>query len=151
MYSAIIKDSEHMKPPTAAAAAKRKQSERRSPEELPELQQHDTAARAIARADPEVRYKEQEHDTAARAIARADPEVRCKEQEHDTAARAIARAIARAKPEVRQRERIYVKFLPLGCSVDETTGECIFGQPCGLWNKPCIHGCGYFHFSAVII
>jgi hypothetical protein len=40
MYSAIIKDSEHMKPPTAAAAAKRKQSERRSPEELPELQ-HD--------------------------------------------------------------------------------------------------------------
>ncbi len=22
-------------------------------------------------------------------------------------------------------------------------GEYIFHQPCGLWNEPCVHGCGY--------
>jgi hypothetical protein len=24
-------------------------------------------------------------------------------------------------------------------------GEYLFHQPCGLWNEPCVHGCGYIH------
>jgi hypothetical protein len=24
-------------------------------------------------------------------------------------------------------------------------GQYIFHQPCGLWNVPCVHGCGYIH------
>ncbi len=24
-------------------------------------------------------------------------------------------------------------------------GDYIFHQPCGLWNAPCVHGCGYLH------
>ena len=26
-------------------------------------------------------------------------------------------------------------------------GEYLFHQPCGLWNEPCVHGCGYIHLS----
>ncbi len=26
-------------------------------------------------------------------------------------------------------------------------GQYIFYQPCGLWNAPCVHGCGYIHLS----
>ncbi len=26
-------------------------------------------------------------------------------------------------------------------------GEYLFHQPCGLWNDPCVHGCGYIHLS----
>ena len=119
-------DHEHQQ---AAAAKKRKQRQRKLAEDHLEEQQHNTAATAIIRADQEVRRREQQHNTAARAIIRADPEVRRREQQVTQA-------------------RNNKKFFPLSLSVDETTGECIFDQPCGLWNKPCIHGCGYFHFSA---
>jgi hypothetical protein len=27
-------------------------------------------------------------------------------------------------------------------------GQYIFYQPCGLWNAPCVHGCGYIHLSS---
>ncbi len=27
-------------------------------------------------------------------------------------------------------------------------GEYIFHQPCGLWNEPSVHGCGYIHLSS---
>ena len=50
----MMKDHEHLQS-GAAAARKRKQRERRLPEELLEIQMNDTAARAIARADPDVR------------------------------------------------------------------------------------------------
>jgi len=26
-------------------------------------------------------------------------------------------------------------------------GDYLFHQPCGLWNEPCVHGCGYIHLS----
>ena len=26
-------------------------------------------------------------------------------------------------------------------------GEYLFHQPCGFWNEPCVHGCGYIHLS----
>ena len=113
-------DREHLQS-DAAAATKRKQRERRLPEELLEIQMNDTAARAIARADPDVRQAEQQRDTAARALARE---------------------------QLSQEQSNQKKFFPLSLSHDEVTGQYKFDQPCGLWNKPCAHGCGYIHFSA---
>ena len=131
-------DHEHQQ--AAAAAKKRKQRQRKLPNDHLEEQLNDTVARAIARADPEVRRAEQQYDTAARATARADPEVRQAEQQRDTAARATARQLTQARNDK--------KFFPLSLSVDEITRQYKFDQPCGLWNKPCVHGCGYIHFSA---
>ena len=134
-------DYEHQQ--AAAAAKKRKQRQRKLPNDHLEEQLHNTVARSIARADPEVRQAEQQHDTAARAIARADPEVRQAEQQRDTAARAISR-------EQLNQARKHEKLFPLALLVDEITGQYKFDQPCGLWNKPCVHGCGYIHFPAAI-
>ena len=67
-------------------------------------------------------------------MARTVLEVKGKEQLYNTVAHAQARK--------------HKKFFPLGCLVDEITGRYKFDQPCGLWNKPCVHGCGYIHFSA---
>ena len=130
---------------SAAAATKRKQRQRKSPEELREEQLSNTTSRSIARENPEVRRQEQLRDTAARSTARENQEVRRREQLHNTA----DRAIARENPEVRRREqRNRKKWFPLGCSVDEITGEYKFDQPCGVWNKPCAYGCGYIHLSS---
>ncbi len=27
-------------------------------------------------------------------------------------------------------------------------GKFCFGQPCGSWSVPCVHGCGYIHLSS---
>lgn len=35
----------------------------------------------------------------------------------------------------------------MSCTVDPISGEYQFDQPCGVWNEPCIHGCGYMHLS----
>ena len=111
-----MKDREHLQS-GAAAARKRKQRERRLPEELLEIQMNDTAARAIARADPDVRQAEQQLNTAARALARE---------------------------QLSQEQSNQKKFFPLSLSHDEVTGQYKFDQPCGLWNKPCAHGNGYY-------
>ena len=29
-------------------------------------------------------------------------------------------------------------------------GNYLFHQPCGLWNEPCIHGCGYQHLLSLL-
>ena len=113
---------------SAAAARKRKQRQRKSPEELREEQLSNTTSRSIARENPEVRRQEQLRDTAARSIAREDPEGR--RREHLC------------------QERNRKKWFPLGCLVDEITGEYKFDQPCGAWNKPCVYGCGYIHLSS---
>jgi len=67
-----------------------------------------------------------EHETEQRAVARLDPAVRARESRQ--------RAVARGK-----------KTYPMACQfVNE---EYLFHQPCGLWNEPCVHGCGYTHLS----
>jgi hypothetical protein len=30
-------------------------------------------------------------------------------------------------------------------------GEYIFHQPWGIWNAPCVHGCGYIHLSSSML
>jgi hypothetical protein len=44
------------------------------------------------------------------------------------------RAVARGK-----------KTYAMACKC--VNGDYLFHQPCGLWNEPCVHGCGYIHLS----
>ena len=67
-----------------------------------------------------------EHETEQWAVARLDPAVRARESRQ--------RAVARGK-----------KTYPMVCTCKN--GEYLFHQPCGLWNEPCVHGCGYIHLS----
>jgi hypothetical protein len=34
----------------------------------------------------------------------------------------------------------------MACKYED--GKYIFHQPCGLWNAPCVHGCGYLYLSS---
>ncbi len=77
----------------------------------------------MAREDPAVRARE----SSQQAVAREDPEV---------GARVSAQqAVARSE-----------KTHQMACKC--INGEYIFHQPCGLWNEPCVHGCGYIHLSS---
>ena len=99
----------------------------------------DTVRRAIAREEPGVR----EHETEQRAEARVDPVV----QEHES----LQQAIAREDPVVRARESRQ-RAVAQGKKTHEMACKCVHGeylfhQPCGLWNEPCVYGCGYIHLS----
>jgi hypothetical protein len=58
-------------------------------------------------------------------------------------------AAAREKPDVRERESRQraaarlSKTFKMACKY--INGQYIFHQPCGLWNAPCVHSCGYIH------
>ena len=86
----------------------------------------DTVRRGVAREEPGVREQEQSANTQQRAVARLDPAVRAHESRQ--------RAVARGK----------ITY-PMACKYEN--GEYLFHQPCGLWNKPCVHSCGYIHLS----
>jgi hypothetical protein len=68
-----------------------------------------------------------ERESAQRAVAREELGVR----EHESAQRAAARAR---------------RTLDMACKYVD--GNYLFHQPCGLWNEPCVHGCGYLHLSS---
>jgi len=85
-------------------------------------QSAETMRRAIAREDPGVL----EHESEQRATAREDPAVRARESR--------LRSVARGK-----------KTHEMACKC--VNGEYLFHQPCGLWNEPCVNGCGYIHLS----
>ncbi len=72
----------------------------------------------MAREEPGV----QEHESAQRAAAREEPGVR----EHESAQRAVSRA---------------KRTFDMACKYVD--GKYIFHQTWGLWNAPCVHGCGY--------
>ena len=105
------------------------------------VQEHKSEQQAAAREVPGVREQEQSANTVSRAIAREEPGVR----EHETE----LRAVARLDPAVRAREsrqravaRGKITYV-MACKCKN--GEYLFHQPCGLWNEPCVHGCGYIH------
>jgi hypothetical protein len=61
-------------------------------------------------------------------------------------------AATREEPEVQERKsrqhaaaRVNKTF-EMACKY--VNGQYIFHQPCGLWNAPCVHGCGYIHLSS---
>ncbi len=61
-------------------------------------------------------------------------------------------AAAREGPAVKERKsrqraaaRLNKTF-EMACKY--VNGQYIFHQPCGLWNAPCVHGCGYIHLSS---
>jgi hypothetical protein len=83
----------------------------------------ESAQRAVAREHPLVQARE----SAQRAVAREDPAVRARES--------TQQAVARSE-----------KTHEMACKC--ANGEYIFHQPCGLWNEPFVHGCGYIHLSS---
>ncbi len=77
----------------------------------------------MAREDLEVQARE----SSQRVVAREDSEVRARES--------AQRAVARSE-----------KTHQMACKC--INGEYIFHQPCGLWNEPCVHGCGHIHLPS---
>ncbi len=102
------------------------------------IKNQNVARKQKQRNDYEKRSVEQARNTTLHAIKRTRIEVRNQrhilEQAHDTAAHVKAR-------------QYNPKFYPMACTIDSATGERKFHQPCGVWNKPCTHGCGYMHLS----
>ena len=68
-----------------------------------------------------------ERESTQRVAAREEPGVR----EQESAQRAAARA---------------TRTFDMACKYVD--GKYIFHQTCGLWNAPCVHGCGYLHLSS---
>ena len=115
----------------------------------------DTVRRAVAREEPGVqeqrREQEQPASTVRRAVARQEPGVQEQRREQEQPADTVRRAVARQDPAVRAREsrqravaqgkKIYL----MACKYID--GDYLFHRPCGLWNEPCVHGCGYIHLS----
>jgi hypothetical protein len=136
--------------------------QRRNRQSVPEYREQEQSAnpdrRAAACKDEQVReaeneqrrnrwsvleYREQEQSVnmERRAAARKDEQVRERENEQQRNRWSVPgvrenestnRAAARAK-------RTY----DMACTYKN--GEFWFGQPCGSWSIPCVHGCGYIH------
>jgi hypothetical protein len=115
----------------------------------------DTVRRAVAREEPGVQEQRQEQeqpvDTVIRAVAREELGVPEQRQEQKQPVDKVRRAVARLDPEVRARES-RLRAVARGKIIHEMActflnGEYLFHQPCGLWNEPCVHGCGYIHLS----
>ncbi len=60
----------------------------------------------------------------------------------------IQQAAAREEPGVRDWEIRQQATRTFDMACKYVDGKYIFHQPCGLWNVPCIHGCGYLHLSS---
>ena len=58
----------------------------------------------------------------------------------------------RANPSLREEENAQRTVARSNAVVDMAckyiNGEYLFNQPCGHWNQPCRHGCGYIHLSS---
>ena len=147
---------------------------RTNPEVRQNEQTNDTESRRVARTNPEVRGDERISNTARMRDVRTNPVVRQNEQTNDTESRRLARTnsevrqneqtndterrrVARTQPDTREREamnarsRRLKKTHEMACRYIPETGEFTFHQPCGQWNKPCIHNCGYVHLSSSTI
>jgi len=114
-----------------------------------------TQQRAVAREEPGVREQRQEQEQPAnaqpRALASEEPGVRDQLREQEQPVDTVRRAVAREDPEVRACES-RLRAVARGKMIHQmactfVNGEYLFHQPCGLWNEPCVHGCGYIHLS----
>ncbi len=109
--------------------------------EVPEVVEHKQSANmlqwAIAHKIPGVR----EHKSGQQANAREVPGV----VERNTA----QQAAAREEPAVQERKSRQCAAARLNKTFEMAykyvNGQYIYHQPCGLWNAPCVHGCGYIH------
>ncbi len=132
-------------PGVRKAENEQKRNRHLNPETRSQEQLVDTFRRAAACKDEEVRERENEQrrnrwlvpeyrewkqsvNTERQAVAREAPGV----QENESKNRAAARA-----------KRTYDMACPY------KNGEFRFGQPCGSWSIPCVHGCGYIHLSSL--
>ena len=144
--------------------------QRRARRIIPGVMDRESAQRSVAREGPGVRERESTH----RAVAREEPGVRERESAQRAATRedgtrreeennlrrgrrsemgvrqreTIQRAAAREETGVRERETRQRAGRTFDMACKYVDGNYLFHQPCGLWNEPCIHGCGYLHLSS---
>ena len=144
--------------------------QRRARRIIPGVMDRESAQRSVAREEPGVRERESTH----RAVAREEPGVRECESAQRAATRedgtrreeennqrrgrrsemgvrqreTIQRAAAREETGVRERETRQRAGRTFDMACKYVDGNYLFHQPCGLWNEPCIHGCGYLHLSS---
>ncbi len=96
-----------------------------------------SAQQAVARDVPGV----VEHKSAQQVVAIDVPGV----VEHESAQQAMVREEPTVQ-ECESRQRVVArlnKTFEIACKY--VNGQYTFHQPCGLWNAPCVHGCGYIH------
>ncbi len=98
----------------------RKSAQQAAVREVPGVVECESAQRAMAREVPGV----VERKLAQQVAVREEPVV----QEPESRQRAVARLN---------------KTFEMACKY--VNGQYIFHQPCGLWNAPCVHSCGYIH------
>jgi hypothetical protein len=88
--------------------------------DVPEVIAHESAQKAAAREVPGV----VECKSAQQAVAREEPTIREPKSRQCAAARSN-------------------KIFEMACKY--VNGQYTFHQSWGLWNTPCVHGCGYIH------
>ena len=154
--------------------AARMRDVRTNPEVRQNEQTNDTESRRVARTNLEVRGSERISNTVRMQDVRTNPEVRQSERisntermrdvqtnqevrQNEQTNNTERRRVARTQPDTREREamnarsRRLKKTHEMACRYIPETGEFTFHQPCGQWDKPCIHNCGYVHLSSSTI
>ncbi len=111
----------------------------------PEYREAESKQQCNRRSDPEYRACKQVADMERHVVARLDPEYREQENEQQRNRRSDPEYLARENEQQcnRRTSTTYRTTYDMACTYKD--GEFSFGQPCGKWNVPCVHGCGYFH------
>ncbi len=102
-------------------------------------------------SDPEYRAREQVADTERHVVAHFDPEYREQENEQRRNRRSDPEYLVHENEQQRNRRTSTTYRMTYDMARTYKDGEFSFGQPCGKWNVPCVHGCGYFHLSSSML
>ncbi len=105
------------------------------------MQDHESAQQVAAREDGAIREEESNQRWARRNV----PEV----LEHESAQQALAREEQAVQDHESRRQAATRSNRTLDMACKYIDGDYIFHQPCGSWNAPCVHGCGYLHLSSL--
>ena len=100
----------------------------------------ESAQRVVARLEPGAI----DHESAQRAVVRLENGV----IERESARRAVARLELGVIERESARRVVARARRTFDMACKYFNGNYLFHQPCGLWNEPCVHGCGYLHLSS---
>ena len=105
------------------------------------------------RSNLAIRERENEGNRHCQRRRRADPAIRDEENERNREHNRESHRQRRADPAIREIENMQRTVIRSNAVVQMAckyvNGEFIFNQPCGEWNVPCKHGCGYYHMTSI--
>ena len=120
--------------------------------EVNRAQENERSTQAMATRRTDEVYRAQENERSAQAMATrcTVPKYRVREQSADTNRRRLARHDPdyRTHERTAQNNRRRLYHHEMATTYDASDGTYRFGQPCGVWNQECRHGCGYIHLSS---